>query len=743
VHRRSADDKRRLLPILGNRNNRNTALQPDAMSQGTNDQEVVPVFSFKLPTEFVAAFKDRQVDWGYRDAGGNALGEITFIRSYSRLKEDGTKERWYEVCQRVVNGMFSIQKDHCIANRLPWDDEHALQSAMEAYERMFAFKWLPPGRGLWMMGSTYVMEKRNSAALQNCAFVSTADIDPNEPAEPFSFLMEASMLGVGVGFDTKGGYKGLVIHQPDTARARTYLIPDSREGWVESVTRLLNSYLKPSQPVWDFDYSDIRPAGVPIKGFGGTASGPEPLQRLHVALRSLFEGRPGDVLSTTDVVDIANLIGVCVVAGNVRRSAELAMGQPSDENFINLKNPEKFPVRNSYSSDAPGWGWMSNNSLEVKVGTDYSKFIPNVALNGEPGFLWMDVTRAYGRLADAPDNKDWRAAGYNPCAEQSLESYELCTLVEVFLNRHESMEDFLRTCKFAFMYGKTVTLVPTHWEKTNAIMQRNRRIGCSISGIAAFADNQGLPELRRWMDLGYGEIRRWDKVYSEWLCVRESIKTTTVKPSGSVSILSGSTPGVHWSPGGKHFLRTIRFAAHDPMVKQFVLAGYRVEDDVVSANTKVVYFPVATNNGRSEKDVSIFEKVNLAAVAQRHWSDNAVSVTVSFDANEEDRHVETVLHMYEGQLKTVSFLPMGNTVYPQQPYTQITSEEYDGYGGQLLPVDFDTVYQGAALEAAGEAYCTTDRCELPSLRTPGAAEFEDNDADAGRPTSGVPGSPLS
>jgi hypothetical protein len=117
---------------------------------------------------------------------------------------------------------------------------------------------------------------------------------------------------------------------------------------------LLNSYLKPSQPVWDFDYSEIRPAGVPIKGFGGTASGPEPLQRLHVALRSLFEGRPGDVLSTTDVVDIANLIGVCVVAGNVRRSAELAMGQPSDENFINLKNPEKFPVRNSYSSDAPG-----------------------------------------------------------------------------------------------------------------------------------------------------------------------------------------------------------------------------------------------------------------------------------------------------------------------------------------------------------------------------------------------------
>jgi hypothetical protein len=294
------------------------------------------------------------------------------------------------------------------------------------------------------------------------------------------------------------------------------------------------------------------------------------------------------------------------------------------------------------------------------------------------------------------------------------------------------MEDFLRTIKFAYMYGKTVTLVPTHWEKTNAIMQRNRRIGCSISGIAAFADNRGLPELRKWMDLGYGEIQRWDKLYSEWLCIRQSIKTSTVKPSGSVSILSGATPGVHWSPGGSYFLRTIRFASHDPMIKQFEKVGYKIEDDQVSENTKVVYFPVYSANGRSEKDVSIFEKVNLAAIAQRHWSDNSVSVTVSFDSIAESKYIETVLHMYEGQLKTISFLPMGNMVYPQQPYTQISKEEYEGYVGKIERVNFESVYQGDALEAAGEAYCSTDRCELPNLRTPGAAEFEDNESDAGR-----------
>ena len=249
------------------------------------------MFSFKLSQEFIDQFATKDVDWGYKDAGGNALGEITFIRSYSRLKDDNTKEKWYEVCERVVNGMYTLQKDHCLLNRLPWDDAQARLSAEEAYTRMFEFKWLPPGRGLWMMGSEYVMKKKNSAALQNCAFVSTADIDIENPAEPFSFLMEASMLGVGVGFDTKAGYKSFVIHKPDAKREKVYEIPDTREGWVESVTLLLNSYLKANQPKYSFNYDLIRGPGLPIKGFGGTSSGPQPLINLHKNLNKLFSER--------------------------------------------------------------------------------------------------------------------------------------------------------------------------------------------------------------------------------------------------------------------------------------------------------------------------------------------------------------------------------------------------------------------------------------------------------------------
>lgn len=671
------------------------------------------MFSFRIGSDFVSSYKDKKAPFGYTDAVGNSVGEITFLRTYSRLKEDGTKETWVDVCERVINGMYSLQKDHCKTNRLPWNDAKAQASAKEAFDRLFNLKWTPPGRGLWVMGTELVNKHLNSAALQNCAFVSTAEMNKMNPAKPFAFLMEASMLGVGVGFDDLGADKDFQIYKPKKEELTTIVIEDSREGWVESMSALLNSYLKGDQGAVEFDYSQIRPAGAPIKTFGGTAAGHKPLEKLHNYIRKIFDGRDGEKLTRVDIADIGNLIGVCVVSGNVRRSAELLLGRLDDETFLNLKNSAVFPERNSYDSASPGWGWMSNNSVATNVGEDLSAIVEGIALNGEPGVIWLDMSRKYGRLADPPNNKDWRVAGYNPCAEQSLESYECCTLVETYLNRHSSLEDYKRTLKFAYLYAKTVTLLPTHWVETNAIMQRNRRIGTSMSGVADFADRLGMPTLREWMDGGYKVIQGYDNSYSEWLGIRESIKTTTVKPSGTVSILAGESPGVHWTPGGKFFLRAIRFSNDDPMVPLFKMANYQVEPASESPETtSVVFFPIKSGSTRSEKDVTIFEKMSLAATAQRYWSDNSVSVTISFDAEEEKGHVGTVLHMYDGQLKTVSFLPQGNHTYPQMPYTQISEEEYEKMALNLLPIDFSGVYAGLAADAIGDAYCTTDACEI-------------------------------
>jgi ribonucleoside-triphosphate reductase (thioredoxin) len=627
-------------------------------------------FSFKLSEEFVGGYKERKAPFGYRDAAGNSVGEITFLRTYSRLKEDGTKETWTDVCERVVNGMYSIQKDHAKSQRLPWNDSKAQASAKEAFERLFELKWSPPGRGLWVMGTPLVNTQRNSAALQNCAFVSTKEMTKNDPAKPFTFLMEASMLGVGVGFDDKGADKDFTIYAPQGEE--TYVVPDTREGWVKTLELIINAYLRPDTKIPVFDYKEVRPEGTPIKTFGGTAAGPEPLERLVNHITKLFSGRAGEKVTRKDIADIGNMIGVCVVSGNVRRSAELLIGRIDDPDFLNLKNAEVYPERNSYDPKNPGWAWMSNNSVEAYVGANLDPIVDGIARNGEPGVIWLDVSRQYGRLVDPPNNKDYRVEGYNPCAEQSLESYEMCTLVETYLNRHETLEDYKRTLKFAYLYAKTVTLLPTHWAETNAIMQRNRRIGTSMSGVANFADNRGLPKLREWMDKGYETIKYYDTTYSEWLGIRESIKTTTIKPSGTVSILAGESPGVHWTPGGKYFMRTIRFANSDPMLPLFKMANYKVEPASESPDTtSVVYFPIKSESKRAEKDVSIYEKMALAAYAQRYWSDNSVSVTISFNPETESEAVGTVLHLYDGQLKTVSFLPSGNFTYPQMPYTQI------------------------------------------------------------------------
>jgi adenosylcobalamin-dependent ribonucleoside-triphosphate reductase len=669
-------------------------------------------FSFRLIDDFVSKYAKAESPFGLRDAGENSLGEITFIRTYSRVKEDGTKERWHEVCKRVIEGMYSVQKNHAKENRLPWNDNKAQKSAQEAYDRMFNLKWTPPGRGLWAFGTPMTMEKRNSASLQNCAMVSTRDLDKNDPGALFAWVMDALMLGIGVGFDTVGQEKNFFIYAP-TEPSSTYEIPDTREGWVESVRLLLNSFLRQNQSIQEFDYSLIRPMGAPIKGFGGVASGPQPLIDLHTRIRNVIGSRAGEGFDARAIVDIINLIGTCVVSGNVRRSATLALGAAGDENFMNLKNAEIFPERNSYDSENPGWAWMSNNSIAAEIGTKYEDYVDLIVNNGEPGFIWLDVARNFGRLADPADGKDYRVMGFNPCAEQPLESYELCTLVEVHLNRHDSKEDFLKTLKFAYLYGKTVTLMPTHWQQTNGIMQRNRRIGTSLTGIASFADQYGLPTTREWMDEGYKTIRKYDHSYSEWLCVRESIRVTTVKPSGSVSLLSGASPGVHWAVGGEYYLRAIRFGDQDPMLHLFKVAGYKIEKDLVSANTSVVYFPVHSGHKRSEKDVSLFEKIGLAATAQKYWSDNGVSVTLSFDKEEESKFIAPALNMYEGQLKAVSFLPMGNHTYPQQPYTQITEEEYDYHIGRIGKINFDAIYDGVEnLDSIGEAYCTTDYCEI-------------------------------
>lgn len=1646
------------------------------------------MMDFKLSDEFVDSYRDKEVPWGYADGVGNSLAELVFLRTYSRKKEDGTKETWVDTCRRVVEGMFTIQKRHCRKNYIEWKNDKAQRTAKDAFDRLFHMKWLPAGRGLWAMGTPLVMEKGNSAPLQSCAFISSND----SVTEAMTFLFDASMLGVGVGFDTDGAGK-FFVHEP-VVSTTPFVIPDSREGWVESLRILLDAYLDPTRTsLPEFDYSEIRPEGSPIKQFGGVASGPAPLQRMHGSIGAIMANAVGRTLSMRDIADIGNIIGTCVVAGNVRRclpegtkvhttsglvniedikigdtvevagktakvsnffdqgvqdtvivkydggqiectpnhrlavfdtltswtfkradeltsedrlvwdrhgitgvsntqmpahnhvkrssdttgqdivipdldadsawliglihgdgyvhmpSGEKPNGQvmiasapdtpevlakaqeqlsrynvrvhtrppreddgafrvyayssqladymyknvkqantsitipdwiktstkeiraaylaglmdadgsyktrplqavvtiypelasqvvdmyaslgiqaraklcrpaagnwkalytvdivgghnirafeemisqysmkrgddvrpsrsmggatfstsmvreagikgphvfnppanrqnaervekvlgttlpalpyqvlevvPSGrsvqtydievedihqftanglvvhnsaeilfvdhdsddlEEFLELKNYEKNP-------DRAGHGWLSNNSVRAKVGDDLSKLTPGIMRNGEPGVVWMDVIRNYGRLKDEPDYKDVRVQGLNPCSfsgdtiihttegpqtiedlkdrpfyalvngepylspvgsyitgrkdlftlkteegfevtltdnhevlldtgewvetgdlnpgdniiihdhstwsgdghpshedekktirhlakiygyshpsrsgngiefrieplslpslqdlqrallrfgvyseieevsvsedsrqqlvisgdsfkqyvreigvseepqdemtklaegmrpepskftatfkslefdrhddvwdlsvtdkrafdanglyvhnsEQPLESGETCVsgdtmiqtseglvpikdrvgkitkiwngekwspvlpfytgkaplyrvhlsdgsyldatpshfwdvktktgakfnklrtselvpgmrlnkfslerpveesdevdplaysygwvagdgfvdgnkvigivqtahadkvmpnlavkaiypqqnfsdgspktynrvvldipiedgrilragstlpervlsfnqaslreffsawidtdgtvsrqrgsdnyriygsegqirlgqmllrrlginhasvkvagrkgdvtnmgvrnkdlyylnipsyesslldstlkkiekigsrfkknnayaesntvdsarvqkvvsvekisdeedtycfsehergmgvfgnvltyqcvLVETFVNNCEDREDFIKTLKVAYLYGKTVTLTPTKWERTNTIMQRNRRIGLSASGVADFVDIHGMAELRELLDDGFNYVIKTDRKYSEWLCVRESIRHTTMKPSGSISILAGSSPGTHWTPGGEFFIRRITFSKSDSLFQKLTSAGYEYETLDHDSSSAVVLFPIHSKSKRASSDVPAWEKIHLASEIQHWWSDNAVSCTVDFKP-EEAEHIPTLLSMYDGKLKGISFLPaIEGGAYKHMPYEQITQEEFEKMSSKVNKIDFSVAYSEKAEEAEGEKYCSTDVCEI-------------------------------
>ena len=646
---------------------------------------------FKLSDTFIEQYSAREVPWG-------PLGYVTFKRTYARrLSEfDDTatgSEEWFQTCRRVIEGMFDMQKQHVYKLGLEWNDNKAQKTAKDAYDRLFTLKWTPPGRGLWMMGTKFVNE-RTAAGLFNCAFRSTKEIN-TKGGYLFSWMMDALMLGIGVGFDTLGAGT-LVVQKPEFTN-ENFVIDDSREGWVQSVKVLLNGFLFGAK-VPNFDYSAIRPYGALIRGFGGTSSGSGPLKELHDSLSELYTERTGKQITSVDIVDTENLIGRCVVAGNVRRSAALALGNHEDFEYLQMKNDSEKLAHHR---------WGSNNSFHAIVGQDYTWHAEQSQKNGEPGYIWLDNARTRGRFADPPRDDDKNVMGFNPCVEQQLEDAELCCLVETFPAKHETYDDYLATLKIAYLYGKTVTLANTHWAETNAKMLKNRRIGLSQSGVVQSFNKFGRRAMLDWCDRAYEHVKELDAEYSDWLCIPKSVRMTSIKPSGTVSLLNGSTPGIHY-PEDEYYIRRIRFAADSDMLPALEEAGYKIEPDHYSPNTMCVEFPVHEEHFvKGKREITMWEQLEIAAQYQHYWADNSVSITVTFKP-EEAADIKTALEMYETRLKAVSFLRYEETGYVQAPYEPIDEEEYEEMSKGITPVSRFVTNEGGV----GTKFCDSTHCEI-------------------------------
>lgn len=659
---------------------------------------------FKLSENFINKYKKKTPSFGF-----NGLGEFIFYRTYSRVKEDKTNEQWWETVRRVVEGTYELQRRWIESNQLGWNPWKAAHSAQEMYDKIFNMKFTPPGRGLWMAGTPYVMERDVTFGLFNCVFISTEYID-KDFTQPFCFMADVSMLGAGCGFDTRGAGKVVIKGFDSTQKSSAFVVPDSRGGWVESIKVLLNNIVNYKEPV-EFDYSKVRPGGEPIKGFGGITSGPGPLIELHKNIIDIYSRNEGMPITITTIVDTMNAIGRCVVSGNIRRSSQISFGPADNEEYLDLKNYKINPERQI-------WGWSSNNSVFAKTGMDYTEIAERIKINGEPGLIWLDNARNFGRMIDPPNYKDAPKGGSsgimgtNPCGEVGLHHGETCNLVETYPAKHDSLEDYLKTIKYAYLYSKTITLVKTHWPETNKSMLKNRRIGLSMSGIAQFLAKHGVSEFKRWCDEAYKEVQRLDEIYSDWFAIPRSIKTTTTKPSGSVSLVTGSTPGIHF-PESRFYIRRVRVAKNSPLLKPLRDANYHIEEASEDPEyTAVVEFPIDMGAGvRSAKDVSMWEQLELAALVQTYWADNSVSITVTFDPDTEASQIPNALDYFQYKLKTVSFLPRhSGGAYKQMPYESITEEVYNERIKNLKRPNYKKLKEA---EAVGELYCENDTCEIP------------------------------
>ena len=652
--------------------------------------------SFSLKDTFIQGFKWRQPQWG-------PLGYFVFKRSYSRQLSINKSEEFWQTLKRVVEGTFLIQKLHCAQHHLSWNERKAQQSAQEMYQRMWDFKFLPPGRGLANMGIEFVLDN-SSAPLFNCAFISTQSIK-DDFSFPFTWLMTMSLMGVGVGFDTLGSEKELYLKKPRRTKD-THIVEDSREGWVDAFARVLDSFTGTNSLPSEFDYSLIRPAGSPIKTFGGIAPGKDPLQKLleRVETYCMSYVNEDKKIDSTYIVDIMNFVGACVVAGGTRRTAEIAFGNPNDEAFLSLKNPE-------FIADPSLARWASNNSVSMQIGDRYEKLAAQTIINGEPGYLWLENARGFGRFKDLKNDHDRSIMGTNPCGEIGLHHAEMCNLAESYPSNHDSLEDYLQTLKYAFLYCKTVTLLPTHSALTNQVQMKNRRIGISQSGIIENINKIGLREHLNWCDKGYKELRKWDQVYSDWLCIRKSIKLTTVKPSGTNSLLAGKTPGIH-HPHSEYYIRRIRISKNSILVQAMIEAGYNVvPDEYEKSNTMVIEFPVHEPNFvRRKVDVSLWEQLELVASLQSEWADNAVSATITVNADE-SKDMARALEMFETRLKSISFLPLKEHQYTQAPYEEITVDKYEAMclGLKKPKLNLTTEDEGREIER----FCDSDgKCDI-------------------------------
>lgn len=445
----------------------------------------------------------------------DTMGLFTFLRTYARRHEDddpkSTIETWSETLERVVEACNTQLN-------VGFSDEEK----KEVFELLYNLKCSVAGRFLWQLG-THTVNRLGLPSLENCGFTVA-----NDPIRAFTWTMNFLMLGAGVGYrilpedlENFPVVKEVNVIRNDTKDA-DFIVPDSREGWVKLLGKVLKAHFYSGK---SFSYSCtlLRSKGAPIKNFGGLASGPDVLCDGIEKINGVLNKRAGQKLRPIDTLDIMNIIGAIVVSGNVRRSAQIAIGSVHDKEYLQAKRWDLGNI--------PNWRAFSNNSVvcnDINDILDNEEFWKGYDGTGEPyGLINLDLARKCGRLGETqyPDSD---LQGFNPCSEQGLSDKETCCLGEIYLPNIKSREELYKCVRYIYRICKhSLTLPCKDSEETEKIVHKNMRMGIGITGYL-----QCTTEQRSWLSDCYKYLREFDREYSKVHNFPVSIKLTTVKPSG-------------------------------------------------------------------------------------------------------------------------------------------------------------------------------------------------------------------
>ena len=636
------------------------------------------------------------------------------LSRYARWDYDKTRrETWEETVDRYFNFFKDHLKETC-NYEVEEEDLKQLRKAVVNLDIM------PSMRCLMTAGEAL---KRENVAGYNCSYVKV------DSPRSFDEILYILMNGTGVGFSVEEEFvnKLPAVAEEFYETESVIVVRDSKLGWAKALKELYGMLWMGQIPTWDL--SKVRPAGTPLKTFGGRASGPEPLEDLFKFSISIFQNAKGRKLKSVEAHDLVCKIAEIVVVGGVRRSALISLSNLGDREMRYAKSGNWWETNVQRA--------LANNSVNYKEKPDVGTFMREWlslydSKSGERGiYNSMSAKRTTEKLNQEKDKdgqniirRDAREDfGTNPCSEIILRSREFCNLTECVVRGWDDTKSLKKKVRFATILGTWQSTL-TNFKYLTGEWKRNcneeRLLGVSLTGIMDNADTNGstggldgrLRELRQ-------EAIKTNKEWSEKLGIPQSAAITCVKPSGTVSQLVDSASGIH-ARHNPYYIRTVRGDNKDPITKFMKDQGFPCEPDVTKPNhTTVFSFPMKSPDGAvCRQDMTALEQLELWKTYQEHWCEHKPSVTISV---KEEEWVDTASWVYNNfdDISGISFLPFSDHTYKQAPYQDCSEEEYQElYSKMPKNVDWTGLsdYEQQDYTAGSqELACSAGVCEVVDL----------------------------